>query len=177
MEIRLSAAIGTVLFALATIGPPSPAIAQNSPWSRLAACDAAFTQHRYRTAPLSPGENANEPACAARRDTCLAAAGSNAIARNECMIEYNLCVLGGQGANNRLQSPYGFGMIAECYVHSYVEPGDLSATYCDNARALRDLAIFEYQACQDIADPDARFACSDAAMTKAWISSGVMNCE
>lgn len=177
MDIRLRTALCTALLAFATIGPPAPAVASDSPWSRLAICDAAFAQHRDRTAPLAPGENANDGACAARRNACLAAAGNDPIRRSDCLVEHNLCVLSGQGANNRLQSSYGFGVIAECYVHSYVEPGALSATYCDNARAIRDAAIFEYQACQSLSDADARFACSDAALTKAWISSGVMNCE
>jgi hypothetical protein len=177
MDIRHWTAILTAFLAFATIGRPAPVIAQDSPWSRLAICDAAFSHHRYRTDPLATGENANEPACAARRDACLAAAGSDQSRRSACLVDYNLCVLGGLGNNNRLQSGYGFGVLAECYVNSYVEPGDLSATFCDTARAIRDIAVLEYQGCQGIADPDARFACSDAALTKAWISSGIMRCE
>jgi len=177
MDIRHRIAISAGLFVLATIGQASPAQAQSGPWSRVSTCDVAFSDHRYRSAPLQPGENVNEGPCAARRDTCLAAAGSDQNRRNNCLISYNLCVLGGLGNNNRLQSPYGFGMLAECYSNSYVEPGDLSHTYCDTARSLRDIAILEYQACQAISDPESRFACSDAALTNAWISSGVMNCE
>lgn len=177
MHIRHRIALCTSLIALAMTGSPAPVAAQDSPWSRLAICDAAFSHHRYRTTPLLPGENVNEPACAARRDACLAAAGSNQILRSTCLVSYNACIAGGQGASNRLQSDYGFAAIAECYNYSYVEPGDLSATYCDTARSLRDIGILDYLACQSIADPDARSICGEAAITKAWYASGVMNCE
>jgi len=177
MEHRHRLAIATALIGLAVLGHPPPARAQESPWSRLAICDAAFTSHRYRTAPIQPGENVNEPACAAQRDSCLAAAGSDITRRNQCTVTYNLCVINGLGSNNRLQSPYGYGVISECYVNSYVDPGNLSATFCDKARALRDQGLLEYQACQGLADPDAQSACADAAISKAFYASGVMSCE
>lgn len=177
MEIRTRIALCVGLIAVALGSAQTPVHAQDSPWSRLAICDAAFSHHRYRTTPLGVGENANQVACESRRDACLAAAGSNQAQRSACTISYNNCIVDGQGVHNVLQSAYGFGMIAECYVNSYVEPGDLSATYCDTARALRDIGIMEWQACQALSDPDARSLCSDAATTKAWISSGVMQCE
>ena len=177
MHMRYRLAICTSLIALAMTGSPAPVAAQDSPWSRLAICDAAFSQHRYRTTPLQPGENINTGPCAARRDACLAAAGSDPVRRSSCLISYDTCIANGQGVHNQLQSGYGFGVIAECYANSYVDPGDLSATYCDSARAVRDIGILEWQGCQYIADPDTRLQCGDAAMTKAWLSSGVMNCE